>query len=216
MVTTLVNTIIYPLVINISQVYQNHKKTVITLVILALSVSAYLNPQSFLNLWLTRDQQGMILLEQNKTDKAALTFNNTQWVAFSFYADGDFEQAANLFAQFEGVEAMFSRANALAHGGQYFKAAQLYQEVLALEPNNKAASENLALIDKVIKNLKKKPGKKELSNEVAPNLKMNSTKKKVTEKAKVQSSQLWLEQVQQNPSKFLRKKFQQEHQNESK
>ena len=207
---------INPVVINISKVYQNHKKIAITLVILALAISAYLNPQGFLNLWLTRDQQGMVLLEQNKTGKAALTFNDTKWVAFSFYADGNFEQAANLFAQFEGIEATFSRANALAHSGQYFKAAELYQEVLVLEPNNKAARDNLALMNKVIKSLKKRPGKKELSNEVAPNLKMNSTKKKVVEQAKVQSSKLWLEQVQQNPSKFLRKKFQQEHQNETK
>lgn len=204
------------MVANLSTLYQNNKKTVIAAVVLALSAWAYANPQGFLNLWLTRDQQGMMLLDKGNTSKAALTFNDTQWVAYSFYADGNFQQAANLFAQFEGVEAIFSRANALAHIGQYFKAKELYQAVLAKEPNNSAASDNLALMDKIIKNLKKKPGKKVLSNDIAPNMKMNKTEKKAMAKPKVQSSKLWLEQVQQNPSKFLRKKFQQEHQNENK
>lgn len=216
MVTAPIRSLNNSRVSNIRKLYQNNKRLLFAFAILAFSGWAYMNPQGFLNLWLTRDQQGMMLLEQGKTSKAALTFNDTQWVAYSFYADGDFEQAANLFTQFEGVKAIFSRANALAHLGQYFKAAELYQEVLTLAPNNIAASENLALMNKVIKSLKKRPGKKVLSNEIAPNLKMNNNEKKIVEQTKVQSSKLWLEQVQQNPSKFLRKKFQQEHQNETK
>ncbi|KGJ94131.1 tetratricopeptide repeat protein [Colwellia psychrerythraea] len=216
MVTATIKNLANLRVSNICKLYLHNKKSVITLVILALSTWTYINPQGFLNLWLTRDQQGMMLLEQGETSKAALTFNDKQWVAYSFYVEGDFEQAANLFVQFEGGDAIFSRANALAHLGQYFKAAELYQEVLTLAPNNTAASENLSLMTQIIKSLKKRPGKKVLSNEIAPNLKVNNTEKKVIEQAKVQSSKLWLEQVQQNPAKFLRKKFQQEHQNETK
>ncbi len=194
--------------------YQAYKLRLIGLSIVALALSAYFNPQAFLNLWLTRDQQGVLLLEQGNPNKAALTFSDENWVAFSFYADGNFEQAASLFSQFEGVDAQFSQANALAHAGQYFQAVSLYQAILSVEPNHKRASDNLALMNKLIKKMKKTPGKTELSNEIMKNRQVNDLKTKPKEDKRAQSSKLWLEQVQQNPSKFLRKKFQQEHQNE--
>jgi len=194
--------------------YQAYKLRLIGLSIVVLALSAYFNPQAFLNLWLTRDQQGVLLLEQGNPNKAALTFRDKDWVAFSFYADGNFEQAASLFAQFEGIEAQFSQANALAHAGQYFQAMAIYQAILSVEPNHKRAGDNLTLMNKLIKKMKKTPGKKELSNEIMKNQQVNEIKNEPTADKRIQSSQLWLEQVQQNPSKFLRKKFQQEHQNE--
>ncbi|MGB0936530.1 MAG: hypothetical protein ACPGTQ_03680 [Colwellia sp.] len=200
----------------IVSLYQRNKAIVISLFCVALGASIYFNPQAFLNLWLTRDQQGVMLIKQNKPEKAALTFSEPKWVAYSFYASGNFEQAASLFSQFEGVEYKFAQANALAHIGQYFKAVKLYQEILTIEPNNQATIDNLALMNKIIKKLKKRPGKKALTGEIDPNLKVNHVKKKSDGKPQIQSSKLWLEQVQQNPSKFLRKKFQQEHQNDGK
>jgi len=194
--------------------YQVYKLRLIGLIILVLALSAYFNPQAFLNLWLTRDQQGVLLLQQGNPSKAALTFNDKNWVAFSFYAGGNFEQAASLFSQFEGAEAQFAQANALAHTGQYFQAKSLYQAILSVEPYHKRASDNLTLMNKLIKKMKKTPGKKELTNEIMKNRQVNEVKSEPKEDKRVQSSQLWLEQVQQNPSKFLRKKFQQEHQNE--
>ena len=201
--------------------YQRHKLLIISIIVVGLSLSAYLNPQAFLNLWLTRDQQGVMLLKQDKPAKAALTFNDTPWVAYSFYAAGDFEQAATIFEQLDGNEAMFSHANALAHSGQYFKAVALYQTLLTLDLSDTAVSdteirENMALMHKIIKKLKKSPGKQTLTHEIDPKLKMQNIESKTPAKAKIESSQLWLKQVQQNPSKFLRKKFQQEHQNETK
>jgi tetratricopeptide (TPR) repeat protein len=201
---------------NLFSLYRRHKLAIISLIIIVLALSVYLNQQAFLNLWLTRDQQGAMLLEQGKPGKAALTFSDKKWVAYSFYADGNFEQAASIYAQFDDKGALFSQANALAHIGQYVKAVALYQSLLSIEPSHNAASDNLALMNSIIKKLKKNPAKKELSNEIAKNLKMSNTDKKPVGKTRVQSSKLWLAQVQQNPSKFLRKKFQQEHQDESK
>jgi tetratricopeptide (TPR) repeat protein len=212
----MVMTIVKGLLANSGKAFQNHKKAIFGLVIIVIAAWSYLNTQAFLNLWLSRDQQGMLLLQQDKAAQAALTFSDENWVAYSFYASGDFEQAGNIYAQLKGDEALFSQANALAHIGQYFKAADIYKALLETNPNNKAVSENLSLMEKIIKNLKKSPGKKTLTNKVDPKMKMNNVESKSTPKAKVQSSQLWLKQVQQNPSKFLRKKFQQEHQNDTK
>ena len=181
-----------------------------------LALVIYNNQQAFWNLWLTRDQQAMVALHQGNPAKAAKTFIDKDWVAYSFYADGDYQRAANIYAQFEGNQATFSQANALAHAGQYITAAKLYQSVIEQEANHQQAIENLALMEKIISKLKKSPGKKTLSTEIADGQKFVNVKKKTKSNNRLPSHALWLEQVQQNPSKFLRKKFQQEHLNEQK
>lgn len=181
-----------------------------------LSLLIYGNQQAFINLWLTRDQQAMVSLQQGDAAKAALTFSDENWIAYSYYADGDFATAANVFAKLDGPEAKFSQANALAHAGQFIQASALYKQVLAVKPQYQAATDNLKLMTEVIKKMKKSSGKKELSNEIARNQKFTNKKNKPTAIKKELSSALWLQQVQQNPSKFLRKKFQQEYHNEQK
>lgn len=181
-----------------------------------LSLAIYANPQAFVNLWLSRDQQAMITLNQGNAAKAALTFSDKQWIAYSYYADGDFEQSANLYAKFDGVDATFSQANALAHAGQFQLASSLYKEVLVIEPKHSEAISNLKLMDELIKKVKKSKGKKEFSNEIAKNQKFTKTDKKTEQENQPLSSELWLQRVQHNPSKFLRKKFQQEYKNAQK
>lgn len=181
-----------------------------------LSLAIYANPQAFINLWLSRDQQAMITLNQGNAAKAALTFSDKQWIAYSYYADGDFEQSANLYAQVEGVDAKFSQANALAHAGQFQLASSLYKEVLAIEAKHSEATSNLKLMGELIKKIKKSKGKKEFSNEIAKNQKFTKTDKKAKKADQILSSDLWLQRVQHNPSKFLRKKFQQEYKNAQK
>lgn len=181
-----------------------------------VSLLIYSNQQAFINLWLTRDQQAMVSLQQGNAGKAALTFTDKNWIAYSYYADADFAAAANVFAQLEGPQAKFSQANALAHAGQFIQASALYKQVLAIKPQHQAATDNLKLMTEVIKKMKKSPGKKELSNEIARNQKFTNKKNKPTARKEELSSALWLQQVQQNPSKFLRKKFQQEYRHEQK
>ena len=196
--------------------YRAHLALSIAIIIGLVSLVIYNNQQAFWNLWLTRDQQGMVVLNQGNPAKAARTFIDKDWIAYSFYADGDYQRAASIYAQYEGTQAKFSQANALAHAGQYFTAAELYQSVIEQEPNNQQAIENLALMEKIISNLKKSPGKKTLSTEIADGQKFVKVEKKPKSNNRLPSHALWLEQVQQNPSKFLRKKFQQEHLNEQK
>ena len=200
----------------IVHLYRTHLALSFAIIIGLVSLVVYNNQQAFWNLWLTRDQQAMVALNQGNPAKAARTFIDKGWIAYSFYADGDYQRAASIYAQLEGTQAKFSQANALAHAGQYFTAAELYQSVIAQEPKHHQAIENLALMEKIISNLKKSPGKKTLSTEIADGQKFVKVKKKPKSNNRIPSHALWLEQVQQNPSKFLRKKFQQEHLNEQK
>ncbi|WNC73862.1 tetratricopeptide repeat protein [Thalassotalea psychrophila] len=196
------------------------RKQIFTAVILVLSISIYLQPQSFINLWLTRDQQAKIYFERGEFEKAALTFASQKWVAHSYYLNGNFEQAASVYAQFDDVDSIFSKANANAHKGKFELAIEQFEQVLKLQEDHAGAMNNMALLQKIMKSMTKKPSASddELSNEnqVLRKQKGDIEDKKDEPKAKSVSDELWLEQVQKNPGKFLQKKFQQEHINASK
>ncbi|MFD2167455.1 hypothetical protein ACFSJY_14495 [Thalassotalea euphylliae] len=192
-----------------------------SLVILAtLMVS---NPQGFINLWLTRDQQAMLMVERQEFGKAALTFSDQHWIAYSYYANGEFLQAATIFAQLTGEEALFGEANALAHAGNINLAIKRYEELLAEGPqentNNalrEQAQANLAILTELAKKQVKTKAKDgcgpppddaiQMSEEELAQIKKNSPKNQAN-----LSGEMWLQQVQQNPSKFLKKKFKQEY-----
>lgn len=201
---------------SIAKFYQANIALSFAVLIGLCSLGIYSNQQAFLNLWLTRDQQATLAFNQQAYDKAARTFIDKDWIAYSFYTGGNYQQAAALFSQFEGEQAKFSQANALAHAGQYFKAAELYKALITQSPKHQQAIENLALMEKIIKQMKKSPGKKKLSTELAEGQKFTQVKKKPKIDNRPPSHALWLEQVQQNPAKFLRKKFHQEYVNEQK
>lgn len=200
---------------SVLQIVQQYKKAIITLIVILSAASIYDNPQGFLNLWLTRDQQGAMFLKQGSAERAAMTFEEKEWSAYSFYQAGNFEQALSLFKKQEGDDALFAQANASAHLGQIFKAKTIYQALLKTNSDHEGAMANLKVIEEMIKTLKQGPKKVvELTEygKMDPNAKQVSAPK---EKIQIPTNQLWLKQVQQNPSKFLRKKFQQEHVNAS-
>jgi tetratricopeptide (TPR) repeat protein len=198
------------------QIVQQYKKAIISFIIIVSAASIYDNPQGFLNLWMTRDQQGTLFLKQGNAERAALTFEESNWSAYSFYQSGNFKQALTLFKKQQGDDALFAQANTLAHLGQIFKAKELYQALLKTNSTHQGAAENLKLMDEIIKSFKK--SKKKLV-ELTEDGEVSNTSNQVDApkvKSQIPTNQLWLKQVQQNPSKFLRKKFQQEHVNASK
>lgn len=193
-----------------------HKFKCLAVALMLFIVWSSLNPQAAKNLWLSRDQQATLMFQRGDFANAARTFEQPHWQAVSTYLSGDFGQAAKLFATMPTEQALFSKANALAHLGQYQAAIDIYQSLLVKHPDNKHFKENLELVTSTLLNVKKTPGKKTLSNEIAENASSLEAKKQDGSNKPTPSSQMWLEQVQQNPEKFLRKKFQLEYADESK
>ncbi|MEW6996204.1 tol-pal system YbgF family protein [Colwelliaceae bacterium BS250] len=201
---------------SVKQVMKKYKKAIISVLVILSAASIYDNPQGFLNLWMTRDQQGAMFLKQGNVERAAITFEEKHWSAYSFYQAGNFEQALSLFKKQQGDEALFAQANALAHLGQIFKAQELYQALLKTNSAHQGAAKNLKLMEEIIKNFKKSKKKVvELTEDGKMNNNANQSDAPKVE-SQIPTNQLWLKQVQQNPSKFLRKKFQQEHVNANK
>lgn len=186
---------------------------------------AIIKPQAFADLWLTKDQQGQWLFKQGKFDKASKVFMNTRWQAFSAYGAENFKDSATLYSQFNDKEDLLAQANALAHGREYVKARDMYQQILNTFPRYKAAQTNLAIVQAIIDEInllsasqKSEQGEssKELGDEpeTADGAERQDGPPQEIEQLSSEQlllddnlNEMWLRQVQKNPERFLSQKF---------
>lgn len=214
--------------------FKQHKKAI--WIVIMISVIAFIatKPHAFIDLWLTKDQQGQLLFNNGHYQQASKTFTNTHWQAYSAYGNEDYKTAAMLYSQFNDKYSLLSQANALAHAREYVKARNLYKTILQKYPNFVAAKTNQTLVQSIIDEInrlsqsqKAEQGEsiKELGDE--PQTADGADKKvfKPKELEQFNSEQLlqdqnlntmWLRQVQKDPARFLSQKFYFQHSNENK
>jgi len=194
----------------------------------------YFKPQQFIDLWLTRDQQGTVLFQFNKYDQAATRFTNTRWQAYSLYGAEKFDQSATLYSQFNTKEDLLARANALAHNRRYIKARDMYKNINQSYPMYQAAIHNQQIVQKIIDDnnrlsdsQKAEEGKlsKELGDEAQSSDGAEKLEARVQEIEQMSAEQLlldpalnemWLRQVQKNPAIFLSRKFMMQNEKQKK
>jgi len=202
------------------------KQWLITALIIASCLFAYVKPQSFADLWLTRDQQGQILFNLGDYQQASNTFKSTLWQAYSNYGAEQYKNSATLYSQFTDVDSQIAKANALAHGREYIKARNLYQQILTIAPNNAAATTNIVIVQAIIDEVNRLSASqqpedgesiKELGDE--PQTGDGAEKKEAPKEQKIEQfsadqllldpalNAMWLRQVQKNPAHFLSQKF---------
>lgn len=104
----------------------------------------------FNDLWLRPDQQGQRLLEAQKPLEAAKRFDNPQWQAQALYQAGDYNGAAERFAQGYSAADHYNRGNALAKAGELEAAIDAYEQALERQPEMPAAKENQALVEQAL------------------------------------------------------------------
>jgi Ca-activated chloride channel family protein len=102
-------------------------------------------PGDFAGWWLTPDQQGQRMFEQERYLEAADVFENIGRKGIAFFRGGDFESAAAVFGRLRTPEAAYNRGNALVMLGRYDEAIESYQQSLEFKPGWIQAEENLAL-----------------------------------------------------------------------
>ena len=171
---------------------------------------------SWMDLWLTHDQQGRYYFERGEYQKAAAKFEDPMWKGLAFSRAGNYEDALNAFALSDSAEAWYNQGNALAHMGKYPDAVQAYQQALARRHSWPEAEKNLALVESLIP--KKENKDKEEEQEVAPNLPPDQVKfdekgkkgKQVQIQAKLdpkKMAEIWMRNIQTTPADFLRRRF---------
>ncbi len=94
------------------------------------------------------NQLAMKDFEQKKYNQAAQKFNNQMWKASSYYKAGNYEKAAQIFADKEDIKSIYNYANAMAKSGKLDEAIKAYENVLKKDKNHKDAKFNLEYIKK--------------------------------------------------------------------
>ncbi len=140
----------------------------VILFVVALSMPVVASASSWWDdLWYNDNQQGARLLKQNQPTAAAESFNDPQWKAIADYRAGRYEQAIQGFSKSNTPMANYNRGNALAKMGQYQKAIEAYQTVLAKQPNNQDALHNKSVLEKLLQKKQHQPDKSKPENKPA-------------------------------------------------
>ncbi|WP_339615016.1 VWA domain-containing protein [uncultured Gilvimarinus sp.] len=99
--------------------------------------------------FLTPDQRGAKALSDGDTASAAEAFKDPLWKGTAQYRAGNFEAAANSFAQYDSPLAHYNRGNALARAGKLDEALTAYKQALKADPEMTDAKANKALVEQL-------------------------------------------------------------------
>ena len=166
---------------------------------------------------LTPDQQGYYLFQQQQYEKAATRFADPMWRGIALFRQGDFAQAASLFAGYDTANAAFAQGNALVMQGKYEAAVDRYARALQLQPGWEDASINLEIASARAEMLKQEGGEGTGGKLGADEIVFEQGKASPSagdeqveagqETDGVEQQAIWLRQVQTRPADFLRAKF---------
>jgi Ca-activated chloride channel family protein len=170
---------------------------------------------SWLDLWMTGNQQGRYYFERGDYAKAGDKFDDPLWKGIALECAGDYAGALDAFALSDSAEAWYNQGNALARLGKYPDAVRAYQQALARRSPWKDAQDNLALVSSLIPKAKAMD-KDEKQQEVPPDLppdqmkfdnKSGKGKKMQIKMDPAKMAEIWLRNVQTTPADYLRRRF---------
>ncbi|GEA59324.1 hypothetical protein VCO01S_05170 [Vibrio comitans NBRC 102076] len=168
-----------------------------------------------MDFWLTKDQQGQFYFEQGEYAKAQASFDSESWQAHSAYLAGDFQSAMALLKGRDDAKSKYLLANVFAYSNQFEQAKALYVELSQNPELSQEMQQNIAVMNAAIEKLKNAPLDKKEGEKVIDDRNMATSEEEASEGTPAElSNEVWLKQVRQDPSKFLRQKFQQEYANE--
>ena len=118
---------------------------VVTAVALLVLLREAMSVQTFVDLWLTRDQQGARLFRDRDYLPALERFDDAAWQGAAAYRGGKYKAAAEAFGRVATAEGFYNRGNALYKGRDYRAAVSAFEQAVRLAPDWSLARENLAL-----------------------------------------------------------------------
>jgi Ca-activated chloride channel family protein len=180
---------------------------------------------SFINLWLTPDQQGRWLLDHGEYAEAAKRFDSPLWKGIAYYVNEEFEQAAEQFDQVKPKtpEVYFDLGNALAQQENYKDALKNYDRALGMRPDYDDAQTNRDLVQARLnreEELAKQRPEEEEGDLKADQIVEDDTPPPDNDDDNdhprpnqdglggAALEDLWLQNVQTTPADFLKQKFQ--------
>ncbi len=170
---------------------------------------------------LTPNQRGYRLLADEKYPEAAKQFADPMWRGVALFSEGEFEEAAGVFAGYDTAEGAFNQGNALVMLGKYEEAADRYARALELRPDWEAAIANRDIALGRAEALKREGGDMTGGEMGADEIVFTEGKappsageEQIEDGQKSSDAEvraMWLRQVQTKPADFLRAKFAYQH-----
>ncbi|MDM0047199.1 VWA domain-containing protein [Variovorax dokdonensis] len=169
-------------------------------------------PWRFVDLWLTRDQQGRRAYEKGQYAEAARLFDDPMWRGLASFRAGQFSDAAQLFAEVDTAPGHFNEGDALAMLGKYDEAALAFQRALKKRPGWKAAQDNLQLVHQLAAQKNKQDEDGDEESDLDPDeIKFDDRGKKgktVSQPGPGQGDDaVWMRNIQTSPTMLLARKF---------
>lgn len=121
------------------------RQLIIVTVALVLAFGWQLAQTSWVDLWLTPDQQGQRAYNSLEFQRAAELFQDATWSGIANYDAGQYEEAAALFSRSIVAESAFNRGNALMKARKYQQAIGAYEIAVNSQPQWQEATDNLEL-----------------------------------------------------------------------
>jgi Ca-activated chloride channel homolog len=172
---------------------------------------------SWMDLFLTPDQQGRYYFERSEYARAAEAFEDPMLKGIALARVGKYQDALNEFALSDSADAWFNQGDALVHLGKYPEAVNAFRQALLRRNAWPEAQENLKLAQSLIPPPKKKPDAEvEVPPDEDPDKIQFDEKGKKGKKATMQVAQMdpkklteiWMRNIQTTPADFLRQRFQ--------
>jgi Ca-activated chloride channel family protein len=119
---------------------------IMALVVFLLPLAEPAHAFEWQDLWLTKDQQAQLKLEEGNVMEAGELFEDPVWQAVAKYRSGEYAPSAAGFASQEDIDNLYNLGNALARLGELETAIDAYEQVLEVEPDMEDAVYNRDLL----------------------------------------------------------------------
>jgi Ca-activated chloride channel homolog len=176
---------------------------------------------SFMDLWLTPDQQGRYYFEKGNYALAADRFEDPMWKGIAYTRTKNYSAALDQFAQADTAEAWYNQGNALAQLKKYPEAVHAYEQALSKHPEWREARENLEFVRALIPRPEKEADEPAPPQPEAGETEMEDKGEKGKQvMLRVQMdpekmADIWMRNIQTSPADFLRRRFAIQAQEES-
>jgi len=104
--------------------------------------------------WARSDQQAAAALRNGDPAHAANVARDPLWKGGGLYRHGQYEEAAEAFAESDATTADYNRGNALARSGRLTEALSAYDAALEADPQHADARHNRALVTRLMEELR--------------------------------------------------------------
>jgi len=180
---------------------------------------------ALLDLWLTPDQQGRWMMEEENPEAAASLFEDPMWRGVALYRSGKYELAASAFGAVGSADGEFNLGNVRMRQREYRQALTSYESALLLDPEHAGARTNRDVVKEILALLKElREGAdsdgKVGADELKFDLEEGEGKRALIDSSTqldVGSAQQWMREVETTARDFLSMRFEidLQHRNES-